>query len=174
MIKHPSWLKLKSCSGTLDIEFAQSLLSKGSAAIQNLKEGAVELGPNQNQIFGSFSRLKISTADKVCWFQNFSWNFCWWPLRMHQHPDYVTKISILSPTLQCDSHPCEQFLFQKLFWFKLWNQLWPILHSLLYSKSAELFSTVTSVLVTDIGDRMCWWQVWYVGDRFNTLKKSPT
>ena len=29
-------------------------------------------------------------------------------------------------------------------------------------------------LVTDVGDRMCWWQVWDVGDRLNTLRKSPT
>ena len=25
---------------------------------------------------------------------------------------------------------------------------------------------VTSILVTDVGDQMCWWQVWDVGDRF--------
>ena len=25
---------------------------------------------------------------------------------------------------------------------------------------------VTSMLVTDVGDQMCWWQVWDVGDRF--------
>ena len=34
--------------------------------------------------------------------------------------------------------------------------------------------TVTSMLVTDVGDQMCWWQVWDVGDRFHTLRKSPT
>ena len=47
---------------------------------------------------------------------------------------------------------------------------------------------VTSMLVTDVGDQMCWWQVWDVGDRFRMLlidlihwenhqhneKKSPT
>ena len=22
------------------------------------------------------------------------------------------------------------------------------------------------MLVTDVGDQMCWWQVWHVGDRF--------
>ena len=30
------------------------------------------------------------------------------------------------------------------------------------------------MLVTDVGDQMCWWQVWDVGDRFNSLSKSPT
>ena len=42
---------------------------------------------------------------------------------------------------------------------------------------------VTSMLVTDVGDQMCWWQVWDVGDRFRMmgtdliytiLGKSPT
>ena len=28
---------------------------------------------------------------------------------------------------------------------------------------------VTSMLVTDIGDQMCWWQVWDIGDRFRML-----
>ena len=28
---------------------------------------------------------------------------------------------------------------------------------------------VTSMLVTDVGDQMCWWQVWDVGDRFRML-----
>ena len=30
---------------------------------------------------------------------------------------------------------------------------------------------VTLMLVTDVGDQMFWWQVWDVGDRFDTLKK---
>ena len=34
--------------------------------------------------------------------------------------------------------------------------------------------SVTLILVTAVGDQMCWWQVWDVGDRFNTLRKSPT
>ena len=46
---------------------------------------------------------------------------------------------------------------------------------------------VTSMLMTDVWDQMCWWQVWDVGDRFRILvtdlihwenhhitKKSPT
>ena len=33
---------------------------------------------------------------------------------------------------------------------------------------------VTSMLVTDVGDQMCRWQVWAVGDGINTLRKSPT
>ena len=33
---------------------------------------------------------------------------------------------------------------------------------------------VTSMLVTDVGEQMSWWQVRDVGDRFNTLSKSPT
>ena len=28
---------------------------------------------------------------------------------------------------------------------------------------------VTSMLVTDVGDQMCWWQVWDIGDRFRML-----
>ena len=28
---------------------------------------------------------------------------------------------------------------------------------------------VTSMLVTDVGDKMCWWQVWDVDDRFRML-----
>ena len=28
---------------------------------------------------------------------------------------------------------------------------------------------VTLMLVTDVGDQMCWWQVWDVGDRFRML-----
>ena len=28
---------------------------------------------------------------------------------------------------------------------------------------------VTSMLVTDVGDQMCWWQVWDVGDGFRML-----
>ena len=31
---------------------------------------------------------------------------------------------------------------------------------------------VTSMLVTDVGDKMCWRQVKDVGDRFNTLKND--
>ena len=31
------------------------------------------------------------------------------------------------------------------------------------------YLTVTSMLVTDIGDQMCWWQVWDDGDRFRML-----
>ena len=34
--------------------------------------------------------------------------------------------------------------------------------------------SVTSILMTDFGDQMCWWQVWDIGDRFNTLRKSST
>ena len=26
----------------------------------------------------------------------------------------------------------------------------------------------TSMLVMDVGDEICWWQLWDVGDRFNT------
>ena len=33
-------------------------------------------------------------------------------------------------------------------------------------KSANQIQMVTSMLVTDVGDEMCWWQVWDVGDRF--------
>ena len=35
-------------------------------------------------------------------------------------------------------------------------------------------SEVTLMLVTDVGDQTCWWQVWDVGDRLNRSKKSPT
>ena len=44
-----------------------------------------------------------------------------------------------------------------------------ILIQILVQKNA-----VTSMLVTDVGDQKCWWQVWDVGDRFNTLRESPT
>ena len=27
--------------------------------------------------------------------------------------------------------------------------------------------SVASMLVTDVGDEMCWWQIWDVGDQFN-------
>ena len=37
-----------------------------------------------------------------------------------------------------------------------------------------LFLAVTSMLVTNVGEQMCWWQVWDVGDRFDTLRNSPT
>ena len=33
---------------------------------------------------------------------------------------------------------------------------------------------VTSILVTDVGEQMCWWQVLDVGNRFNTLRSSPS
>ena len=26
------------------------------------------------------------------------------------------------------------------------------------------------MLMTDVGDKICWWQLWDIGDRFNTLK----
>jgi len=29
--------------------------------------------------------------------------------------------------------------------------------------------TVTSMFVTDVGDQMCWWQVWDVSDRFRIM-----
>ena len=31
---------------------------------------------------------------------------------------------------------------------------------------------VTSMLVTDVGDQMCWWQVWDVGDKLRQLPTS--
>ncbi len=34
--------------------------------------------------------------------------------------------------------------------------------------------SVKSMLVTDVGDQMCWWQLVDVDDRFDTLKKSPS
>ena len=33
----------------------------------------------------------------------------------------------------------------------------------------EAFESVTSILLTDIKDKMCWWQVSDVGDRFQML-----
>ena len=39
-----------------------------------------------------------------------------------------------------------------------------------WSVSSKAFkSTVSSMLVTDVGDQMCWWQVWDVSDRFGML-----
>ena len=34
--------------------------------------------------------------------------------------------------------------------------------------------TATSMLATDVGDGLCWWQFWDVGDPLFALKKSPT
>ena len=31
----------------------------------------------------------------------------------------------------------------------------------------NIFAWATSMLVTDVGDEMCWWQIWDVGDQFN-------
>ena len=31
----------------------------------------------------------------------------------------------------------------------------------------------TSMLVTDFGDKMCWWQLWIAGDRYITFTVSP-
>ena len=42
MIKHPSWLKLKSRLGTLHVYLIRTT---ASATIQNLIDGAPELGP---------------------------------------------------------------------------------------------------------------------------------
>ena len=33
---------------------------------------------------------------------------------------------------------------------------------------------VTSMLVTDVGDSMCWWQVWEVGDTFGAFGLMAT
>ena len=33
----------------------------------------------------------------------------------------------------------------------------------------EVIWTVTSMMVTDVGDQRCWWQVWDVCDRFSVL-----
>ena len=32
-----------------------------------------------------------------------------------------------------------------------------------------MLDSVSSMLVTDVGDQMCWWQVWDVSDRFRML-----
>ena len=42
------------------------------------------------------------------------------------------------------------------------------------SFSFQLNKPVTSMLVTDVEDQMCCWQVWDVGYRFYILRKSPT
>ena len=34
---------------------------------------------------------------------------------------------------------------------------------------SQVIVMVTSMLVTDVGDQMCWWQFWDVGDRFGML-----
>ena len=40
-----------------------------------------------------------------------------------------------------------------------------LLHNIIYGLYEYQFSkSVTSMLVTDVGDQMCWWQVWDVGD----------
>jgi len=36
-------------------------------------------------------------------------------------------------------------------------------------KDRDNFHSITSMLVSDIGDQICWWQVWDVGDRFRIL-----
>ena len=40
----------------------------------------------------------------------------------------------------------------------------------MYNGAFQTAMLATSMLVTDVGDEMCWWQLWDVGDRFNTLK----
>ena len=32
-------------------------------------------------------------------------------------------------------------------------------------------NSVTTMLVADVGDQICWWRFWDVGDRFNITKK---
>ena len=64
--------------------------------------------------------------------------------------------------------------YEKYFfcWFSLLMSHWP--HTVKDINLNGHCSMVTSMLVTNVGDQMCWWQVWDVGDRFNTLRKSPT
>ena len=58
-------------------------------------------------------------------------------------------------------------------------QKWPKLSPTSYYKHKHVSSRksatkVTPMLVTDVWDQLCWWQVWHADNRFNTLRKSPT
>jgi len=55
-------------------------------------------------------------------------------------------------------------IFLKLFWR---------IENLKFGRFKWFTKQVTSMLVTDVGDQMLWWQIWDVGDQFNTLRKSP-
>ena len=58
-----------------------------------------------------------------------------------------------------------RFFGMFIFWKYLVN--WMVLFYNLFR--TDQWPEVTSMLVTDVGDRMCWWQVWDVGDRFRML-----
>ena len=64
---------------------------------------------------------------------------------------------------------------------RFWTKHWPTTGIILTNPKPKILDwwifrwfSVTSMLVTDVGDQMRWWAVWDVGDRLNTLRKSPT
>ena len=80
---------------------------------------------------------------------------------------YLVNIRLIYRSfLQSRSVP----IFASPVCFVIWNKVSNIdIYCCFY-----LYKMVTSMLVTDVGDQMCWWQISDVGDRFNTLGKSPT
>ena len=62
-------------------------------------------------------------------------------------------------------------------WTRIKTQNWPksccrksfLLRELLHVRRKQVGKKVTLMLVTDVGDQMCWWQVWDVGARFRML-----
>ena len=90
------------------------------------------------------------------WSAFFLFPFCFWRCwtRVHTHSIRIIPYRFLFQSShlfdKVSNHACKN------------NRTWP--KSVIYENEM-----VTSMLVTDVGDQICWWQVWDVSSRFRML-----
>ena len=113
-------------------------------------------------------------------YQSFVCNQISWS---HQSPSPKSTLSVLYLIICCINYIIIYMLIYML-WAEFWSTQVLYWKTLLeksttfdplasectqYWKSFRIVPTVTLMLVTDVEDQMCWWQVWDVVARFRML-----
>ena len=103
---------------------------------------------------------------KFVWSTLFQWTK--WTIEIRFDPSLVIQvISICFTRIKnVIMHNCLnqnlRITYYSLFMRHRLSQKWAM-------KLRQEYFPVTRMLVTDVGGRMCWWQVWDLGDRFRML-----
>ena len=85
----------------------------------------------------------------------------------------INNVQQLNSHIQLCTKIVIKIIEQKHEWLTQNIMLWIAFHKRNFRRLTRSFQTrfnlVTSMLVTDVGDQMYWWQVWDVDDRFTML-----
>ena len=132
----------------VDDEFWDYCLGSGKSIITSFNFGSW----NGTSLVITRPTLLLECFFVVSIFKWFQWRFKYWPFLFRKSRIRDCKIN---------------FIIQKYDYIYWIQQI--IIKNAVYHFTLNM---VTSMLVTNVGKQMCWWQVWDVGDRFKSDSKS--